>query len=233
MVLAVIPSRIGSTRLPGKALAPIGGVPMVVRVWERVRAAGAVDHVVVATEDEEIRHAVARAGGEVVMTGPCATGTDRVAQAARHFQADVVVNVQGDEPFVEPEVVDAVATAVDGIQTVCVSLDGDPEDPARVKVVTDVTGRALYFSRLPVPRGGPWQLHLGLYAFPADLLDTISRLAPSPLERAEGLEQLRWLEAGLPIRVVPVVSRSLSVDTPADLERARARWAAEHPEVQP
>jgi len=206
---------------------------MVVHVWRRVRAATQVDRVVVATDDEAIRHAVAHAGGEVVMTGRCATGTDRVAEAARHYHADVVVNVQGDEPFVEPEVVDTVATAVDCIQTLCAPLEADAEDPSRVKVVHDVTGRALYFSRLPIPRGGPWQVHLGLYAFPRDLLETISRLAPSPLERAESLEQLRWLEAGLPVRVVPVTSRSFSVDTPADLERARARWADEHPEVQP
>lgn len=228
MVLAVIPARFASSRLPGKALADIGGVPMIVRVWERVRAVPAVDTVLVATDDARIAEVARDAGAEVAMTGPCATGTDRVAEAARLHapglrETDVVVNVQGDEPFVDPADIGAVAAAVGDcpIATASAPLLGDPTDPARVKVVTDHTGRALYFSRLPVPSGGPWRVHVGVYAFAAWALAEVAALPPSPLERAESLEQLRWLQAGYAIRVVPVAVAHFSIDTPADLERAR------------
>ncbi|MFZ5479971.1 MAG: 3-deoxy-manno-octulosonate cytidylyltransferase [Myxococcota bacterium] len=225
MILAVIPARYDSTRLPGKALAEIGGTPMVVRVWERVRRARGVGRVVVATDDERIARAAASYGAEVVMTGTCASGTDRVAAAALGQGARVVVNVQGDEPFVEPDHVDLLADAVTAdtpIATLSAPLLGDPADPARVKVVCDARGRALYFSRQPLPRA---RLHLGLYAFSAEALAGCTALPPSPLEQAERLEQLRWLEAGWAIRVVPVAKATLSVDTPADLERARAMAA--------
>ena len=228
MVVAVIPARYAASRLPGKPLADIGGKPMVVRVWERVSAARGIDRVVVATDDHRIAAAVEKAGGEVQVTPECVSGTDRVAYVARALGAQVVVNVQGDEPFIEPEVVERVASGVGAIQTAMVPLIGDPADPARVKVVHDVTGRALYFSRLAVPRGGPWMLHLGVYAFTAEVLDAIARLAPSDLERSEGLEQLRWMEAGFPVQMVRVDSGSLSVDTPDDLRRAQERWAREN-----
>ncbi len=230
-ILAVIPARYGATRLPGKPLADIGGKPMIVRVWERVSAARGIDRVVVATDDERIAAAVAGAGGEVALTGACVSGTDRVARVARTLRAEVVVNVQGDEPFIEPQVVERVISGLGGIQTAMVPLDGDPGDPARVKVVCDVTGRALYFSRLAIPRAGPWMLHLGVYAFTAEVLDTISRLAPSDLERSESLEQLRWMEAGFPVQLVRVDSASRSVDTPQDLRDAQARWIRENPSV--
>ncbi len=228
MVLAVIPARLGSTRLPGKALADLGGAPMVVRVWERVRRAEGIDRVLVATDDERIAAAVRSRGGEAVLTGECASGTDRVAEAARNTGALRVVNVQGDEPFVEPADIARVAAAVTEatpIATAAAPLTEGVEDPARVKVVCDDAGRALYFSRLPIPSGGPWRLHVGLYAFTAQVLAAVAALPPAPLERSERLEQLRWLAAGYRIRVVSVPAGPLSVDTPDDLERARRRFA--------
>ena len=227
MVLVVIPARFDSSRLPGKPLADIGGAPMVVRVWERARRAEGIDRVLVATDDARIAAAVRDRGGEAVLTGPCESGTDRVAVAAQGTGARVVVNVQGDEPFVEPTDVARVAAAVNEanpIATAAAPLVDGVDDPARVKVVCDSDGRALYFSRAPIPSGGPWRLHVGLYAYTADALSRVARLPPSPLERSERLEQLRWLEAGMRIRVVSVPAGPVSVDTPADLERARAIW---------
>lgn len=226
MVIAVIPARWSSTRLPGKVLADIGGTPMVVRVWERARRAEGVDRVLVATDDTRVRDVIRARGGEAVMTGEHPSGTDRVAEAVRNTGALRVVNVQGDEPFIDPTDIARVAAAVtDGypIATAAAPLESGAEDPARVKVVTDHAGLALYFSRSPIPHGGPWRLHVGLYAFTYTALQAVTGLPPSTLERAERLEQLRWLEAGYRIRVVPVPTGPLSVDTPEDLERARAR----------
>lgn len=217
-----------STRLPGKPLADLGGTPMIVRVWERARLA--VDRVVVATDDEAIAAAVRDAGGEVVMTGDCVNGTARCAAAK--VDADVIVNVQGDEPFVDPAHIRAVAEAITThrpIATVAAPLRGDAQDPARVKVVFDPGGRALYFSRAPIPSGGPWWLHVGLYAFSRDVLERVVHLPPSPLEQAERLEQLRWLEAGYPIHVVQVDGAEGGIDTPADLDRARTRFSKVSP----
>ncbi|MES2639635.1 MAG: 3-deoxy-manno-octulosonate cytidylyltransferase [Myxococcota bacterium] len=228
MVLAVIPARFASTRLPGKALADLAGTPMVVRVWERVRRAEGIDRVIVATDDMRIAEVVRARGGEVVMTGPCVSGTDRVAEAARNRGARVVVNVQGDEPFVDPTDITRVAAAVSDstpIATAATPLTEGVEDPSRVKVVCDEAGRALYFSRQPIPHGGPWRLHVGLYAFTAAALEALAGLPPSFLEKAERLEQLRWLEAGYRIRVVAIPQGPPSVDTPADLAQARAHLA--------
>lgn len=230
MVLAVIPARYPSVRLPGKALADIGGRPMVVRVWERVRRVPGVDRVVVATDDGRIADAVGGVGGEVVLTGVCASGTDRVAAAVASLGLvpRIVVNVQGDEPLVDPAAVAAVVAGVDDIHPIATGatpLEGDPQDPARVKVVTDHRGAALYFSRRAIPSAGPWRLHVGLYAFTAAALRAVAALPPSSLELSESLEQLRWLEAGWRIRVVPLPEPFPSVDTPADLERIRALWA--------
>jgi 3-deoxy-manno-octulosonate cytidylyltransferase (CMP-KDO synthetase) len=230
VVLAVIPARYASTRLPGKALADIGGVPMVVRVWERARLAPGVDRVLVATDDPRIADAVTTFGAEVVLTGPCASGTDRVAEAVRGLDADVVVNVQGDEPFLDPADVARVAAAVSAetpIATGGCPLLAEVDAPSRVKVVCNSAGEALYFSRLPIPLGGPWTLHVGLYAFAAPTLQALAALPPSGLEGSERLEQLRWMEAGHRLRVVPVHGPTLSVDTPADLVAARLRFAAE------
>lgn len=228
MVLAVIPARLASTRLPEKVLADIGGAPMVVRVWERVRRAEGIERVLVATDDRRVYDAVRAHGADVVMTGEHPSGTDRVAEAARNSGALRVVNVQGDEPFVDPTDIARVAAAVTDatpIATAAAPLTEGFEDPARVKVVCDDGGRALYFSRQPIPTGGPYRLHVGLYAFTAAALQAVAALPPAPLERAERLEQLRWLAAGYRIRVVSVPAGPISVDTAEDLARARARYA--------
>lgn len=228
MVLAVIPARYGSTRLPGKALADIGGAPMVVRVWERVRRAEGIDRVLVATDDARIAEAVRSRGGEAVMTADHASGTDRVAEAARASGALRVVNVQGDEPFVEPVDIARVAAAVSEaypIATAAAPMVEDVSDPSRVKVVCDHAGLALYFSRAAIPYGGPWRLHVGLYAYTATVLQALTALPPSALERSERLEQLRWLEAGYRVRVVSVPNGPGSVDTPDDLYRAQALYS--------
>ncbi|HNH46784.1 MAG TPA: 3-deoxy-manno-octulosonate cytidylyltransferase [Myxococcota bacterium] len=223
-VLGVIPCRLGASRLPGKPLAEIGGLPMVVRVWQRASAAGGVDRLLVATEDREIAVACGRFSVPVQLTPPCANGTERVLWVAASAGADVVVNIQGDEPLVEPAHIDRLVERVRAgapIATLCAPLHQDVQNPARVKVVRDQAGDALYFSRLPVPRNGPWWLHLGLYAFGAEAQRRIPTLPPGALEASEGLEQLRWLEAGLKIGLVEVDEAAPGVDTPEDLERVR------------
>jgi 3-deoxy-manno-octulosonate cytidylyltransferase (CMP-KDO synthetase) len=212
---------------------------MIVRVWERA-AMARVDRVVVATDDDRIADAARAAGAEVVLTGACATGTDRVAEAARRLRDEglrptVVVNVQGDEPLLDPAAVDAVADRVRQgapIATGAARLHGEVEahlSEARVKVVTDDAGRALYFSRLPIPLGGPWWQHVGLYAFAPAALDRVAALPPHALEASERLEQLRWLAAGEAIAVVPLAAPHPSVDTPADLDLVRRLWADARP----
>ncbi len=225
--LVVIPARFGSTRLPGKAMADIHGQPMVVRVLERVRRAG-VGAVVVATDDVRIAEAVRSAGGEAVMTRDDHTsGTDRIAEALGllSWDGDVVVNVQGDEPLIEPSTIDALLAAMADpevqVATVAAPLTGDPAQPSVVKVAVDQRGRALYFSRAPIPFGGPYLHHIGIYAYRTGALARFVASRPSPLERIERLEQLRFLELGSPIAVVQVDEAPPSVDTPADLELVR------------
>ncbi|MGE5412802.1 MAG: 3-deoxy-manno-octulosonate cytidylyltransferase [Syntrophomonadaceae bacterium] len=233
-VLAVIPARFGSVRFPGKPLAPLAGRAMVVHVLEAVRGARRVDRVVVATDDERIAARVRDAGGEAVLTSPHASsGTDRVAEVAGRFPADVVVNVQGDEPLMPSENVDrVVATLLSepgrGLATLACPVAAEAaSDPNVVKVAVARDGRALYFSRSPIPyfRQGPpaYRKHLGIYAYRADALAAVAALPPSPLERAESLEQLRWLEAGHMIWVGEAAGDSIGVDTPADLARAELR----------
>lgn len=203
---------------------------MVAHVLDRVRLASRVDHVLVATDDPRIAEAVTRAGGGAVMTSDAHTsGTDRVEEAVRSLPGEFerVINVQGDEPLVDPAAIDAVIAALDepevGVTTAMAPLSAaEAQEPARVKVVCDRAGRALYFSRAPIPYGGPWWLHVGLYGFRRDVLTRFSRTPPTPLEGIERLEQLRLLETGVPIRVVPVARPSPSVDTPEDLARVRA-----------
>lgn len=204
---------------------------MVVHVLEAVRGARRVDRVIVATDDERIAERVRDAGGEAVLTSPhAASGTDRVAEVARRFPADVVVNVQGDEPLMPPENVDrAVATLLSepgrGLATLAcpVAAEAAP-DPNVVKVAVARDGRALYFSRSPIPyfrQGAPaYRKHLGIYAYRGDALAAVAALPPSPLERAESLEQLRWLEAGHTIWVGEAAGDSIGVDTPEDLALA-------------
>jgi 3-deoxy-manno-octulosonate cytidylyltransferase (CMP-KDO synthetase) len=231
----IIPARYGSTRFPGKPLAELWGKPIIQHVYERATRAQRCDRTVIATDDERIAAAARRFGAEVEMTRPeHASGTDRVAEVAAGLEAEIVVNVQGDEPLIDPAAIDA---AVDPLledasipmATLCVPLEevADLANPNVVKVVMDADGFALYFSRLPIPfvrdHGGDATRyrHVGLYVYRREFLLELTELPPSPLEEAEKLEQLRVLEHGYRIRVVAVPSAAPGVDTPADLERLR------------
>jgi 3-deoxy-manno-octulosonate cytidylyltransferase (CMP-KDO synthetase) len=211
---------------------------MIQRVYERAQRAPGVDRVLVATDDARIRDAVAHFGGEVVMTSPAhRTGTDRIAEVAANLDAEIVVNVQGDLPLLDPTMVAAAVAPLRAegglpMATIKTAIRSDEElrTPNVVKVVTDRDGFALYFSRSPLPywRDGaaPDDVlaykHIGLYVYRRDFLLTFARLAPTPLEQAEQLEQLRALEWGFRIKVVEVAAASIEVDTARDLERARA-----------
>jgi 3-deoxy-manno-octulosonate cytidylyltransferase (CMP-KDO synthetase) len=236
-VLVLIPARMASTRLPGKPLADIAGVPMIVHVWRRAAAAG-IGPAVVATDSPEIAAAVEKSGGKAVMTrGDHTSGTDRIHEALAKidpaYRADLIVNMQGDLPTLEPgNLAAAVALleepAVD-IATLAAEIRRTEErvNPNVVKVVGTLLGpsrlRALYFTRATAPAGdGPLYHHIGLYAFRRAALDRFVALPPSPLEKRERLEQLRALEAGMRIDVAIVETVPLGVDTPEDLETARA-----------
>ena len=238
--VAIIPARYASTRLPGKALASLDGRPMIRHVAERTRLARSVARVIVATDDERIARAVDGTGAEVAMTrADHPTGTDRLAEVARDLEADVVVNVQGDLPLLDPAMVDALVDRMAAepalpMATLAVPIRDDAEwrSPHVVKVVCDERGRALYFSRSPIPHhrdGAPadaplgWR-HVGMYAYRRAVLLELAALAPTPLERAERLEQLRALEHGIAIGVEPWHGTEpiIEVDVDEDLERARA-----------
>jgi len=242
-VLGVIPARLGSTRLPNKPLQLLAGEPLITRVIQRVMEHGLIDRLVVATDAPMVVEVVERSGVQAVLTDAGHdTGTDRVAEAARQGELagfDVVVNVQGDEPFVSRE---ALAGALqrlelgDDVGTAAAPLDPAlAADPSRVKVVTDARGRALYFSRAVIPHrrdpGEPpaglyWQ-HVGLYAYTRPALECWVAARPSPAEEAERLEQLRALHCGLTIGVSRLAEPALpGVDTPDDLRRAEAHWHA-------
>jgi len=234
-VLAIIPARFASTRLPGKPLASIAGKPMIQHVVERVRRAQLVKSILVATDDERIKRAVEGFGGQAILTRPDhRTGTDRVAEVAAHVAAEIYVNIQGDEPLIDPGTVDAVLAAMledDSVQiaTPCTAITQPNEimDPNVVKVARDFDGNGLYFSRAPIPwvrdtnttvAARHWK-HIGLYGFRRDTLLEFPTLPPGELEHIEQLEQLRWLENGFRIRVVETDYDAVSVDVPADIER--------------
>jgi 3-deoxy-manno-octulosonate cytidylyltransferase (CMP-KDO synthetase) len=234
-VIAVIPARYASTRLPGKPLSPIAGRPMIEHVVERVRQAQTVTRVVVATDDDRIKTAVESFGGEALLTrADHRTGSDRVAEVAARLPAEIYVNVQGDEPLIDPATIDAVVSEMledDSIQiaTPCAAItrQNDIMDPNVTKVVWDFDGNALYFSHAPIPwvrdRKGDvvvkhWK-HIGLYAFRRDALLEFATLPPGELERAEQLEQLRWLENGFRIHMVETQYDAVSVDVPEDIAR--------------
>jgi 3-deoxy-manno-octulosonate cytidylyltransferase (CMP-KDO synthetase) len=225
-IIAVIPARMAATRLPGKPLALLGGRPLVVHVWERACKAPIFDDVIVATDHEAVVEAVVSAGGRAVLTrADHASGSDRVWEVLSATSADGVVNVQGDEPFVDPILLDrlgrALVSGVAPVVTAVSALDGDPEDPNRVKVLLDREDFAVDFSRRPFAGSGPAWLHLGLYAYTREALERFVGLPPSPRERSERLEQLRLIENGLSIKVVRASGATLSIDCPEDLERAR------------
>jgi len=227
-VFGAIPARYGSTRLPAKALVELAGRPMIEHVWRRARAATGLARVVVLTDDERIASAVAGFGGEVEMTPvECSSGTDRIAWAARGWACGGVVNIQGDEPLIDPEGISRVAAHLasvpgDGIVTLAADAQpGDDDDPAVVKAVLDRNGYALYFSRaaIPYPRvegAAPRYRHLGIYGYQRNTLLRLAALEPTPLERSESLEQLRALENGLRIRVLTGARPSRGVDTAED-----------------
>jgi 3-deoxy-manno-octulosonate cytidylyltransferase (CMP-KDO synthetase) len=235
-IAAIIPARFASTRLEGKPLADICGKTMVQRVYERALAAN-LSEVLVATDDERILKAVQSFGGKAVMTSPLhASGTDRVAEAASHIQADIIVNLQGDEPLIDPGLIKAAVRPMldDPSLSMCtlktpIIHEEEYLDPNAVKVVTDRDGFALYFSRSPIPscRNGfsglpcsPYK-HIGLYVYRRDFLFEFTRMKPTALELSESLEQLRALENGRRIKVVEVRYNPVSVDTPEDLNRVR------------
>jgi 3-deoxy-manno-octulosonate cytidylyltransferase (CMP-KDO synthetase) len=234
--VAVIPARYHSTRLPGKALADIVGRPMIEHVYRRAREARSVTSVIVATDDVRIERAVKAFGGDVRMTSPAhPSGTDRLAEVARALDCDLIVNVQGDEPLIEPSMIDeAVAPFAASPDLQMSTLRRRIDDPAEIsnpnvtKVVVDLDGYALYFSRSPIPyvRDGShaafaWR-HMGLYVYRRDCLLELAELAPTRLEQAEALEQLRALEHGIRIKAIETQYDSIGVDTPEDLERVRA-----------
>jgi 3-deoxy-manno-octulosonate cytidylyltransferase (CMP-KDO synthetase) len=240
-VVGAIPARWGSTRLPGKPLAPIAGRPMIEHVWRRASEAG-LARVVVLTDDERIAEAVERFGGEWRMTpADCPSGTDRIAWAARDWPEAAVINVQGDEPLVDPAVIGRLAAHLvdhpeDPVATFAApAAPGEIDDPNAVKVVVDGRGYALYFSRaaIPYPRrpeaGGAARplKHIGLYGYQRRALLELAARPPSPLETAEALEQLRALENGIAIRVLLADAASPGVDTGDDLERVAALIAGD------
>ncbi len=234
-VVVVIPARYGSTRLPGKPLVSLVGKPMIQRVYERARLAQRVNRVIVATDDDRIVKAVEEFDGESRMTRhDHRTGTERVAEVAAHETGDIYVNVQGDEPLLDPAAVDAAVSALleepqAAIATVATPIrtPADIMDPNVCKVVLDFDENALYFSRAPIPwvrdTGGHVQArhlkHLGLYVFRRDALLEYPTLPQGELERIEQLEQLRWLENGWKIRVAEVAHDAISVDVPEDVAR--------------
>lgn len=249
-VTAIIPARFASSRLPGKPLLEIGGKPMILHVVERAKQVPAINRVIVATDDERILTAVKAAGEEAWMTSPThPTGTDRLAEVAAQLNSDIIVNVQGDEPFIAASTIEAALQPLleDSslvMATTCEPLESaaDVINPNVVKVILDQAGFALYFSRQPIPfpraevqlhgslaaalQAQPELLrlyakHTGMYIYRREFLLHYAALEPTPLERTEALEQLRALEHGYRIRVVRAAHRSLGIDTPDDLEKAR------------
>ncbi len=230
-IIGAIPARYASVRLPGKPLLLLAGRPMIEHVYRRAERADGLERVVVLTDDERIAAAVAAFGGECEMTpADCASGTDRIAHAARRWRAAAVLNIQGDEPLIDPAVLGELARHLrehpeDPMATLAAPAgDAVRDDPDAVKVVVDRRGYALYFSRaqVPYPRrpgAAPVLLHVGVYGYRREALLELAGHRPTPLERCESLEQLRALENGMRIRVLEVAPSEPGVDTPEDLAR--------------
>ena len=249
-VVGIIPARYASTRFPGKPLALIKGKPMIQRVYEQALKSK-LDAVVIATDDVRIADAVMDFGGQYVMTSPNhRSGTDRCCEALDLLKTkyDAVVNIQGDEPFIDPKQIDLLVDLIVRDDTPLASLAKriDDEDelfsPNAVKVVVNQEGNAMYFSRNPIPfmrnvdrdewlAKGRFYKHIGIYAYKADVLHQVARMEPSVLEQAESLEQLRWLENGLAIRMALSDAENISIDTPDDLHRAE-QYAQTKPEIE-
>lgn len=240
-ILGIIPARFASSRFPGKALARLADKPMVQHVYERAMQTRYLTSILVATDDEKIARAVRAFGGQVRMTrADHPSGTDRLAEVASAEKADLYVNIQGDEPLIDPEAIDAAVLSVLGNEKVSMGTlkkrITDPADilnPNVVKVVTDLSGNAIYFSRCPIPyeRDGRNDVpvyfkHIGLYVYRREFLLQYPDLTVGPLEQGERLEQLRALENGYRINVVETEYESLGVDTPEDLERVNELFSA-------
>jgi len=239
-VLVVIPARFGSKRFPGKALADLEGRPLIVRVAENAAAIVRADKVIVATDDDRIRDAVLAAGFECEMTGDHPTGTDRVGEVASRHEADIILNLQGDEPLLDSRDVDRLIAAMQDDPDLDMATCAHPfadaavwRDPNNVKVILDGHRQALYFSRAPIPGIFPGTetqahrralRHVGIYAFRRTALLRFLALDRTPLETTEGLEQLRALENGMRIKVLEIVNAPVGVDTPADLDLVRGLW---------
>lgn len=235
-VAAIIPARMGSTRFPGKPLARISGKPMIQHVYENASACTLIERVVVAADDKAVLQAVQAFGGEAYMTSrDHQTGTDRIAEVARIIDAEIIVNIQGDEPLLPPDAIEkAIRPLIDDVSIVMATLktalrpEDDPRDPNIVKVATDSRGHALYFSRSPIPfrrndtPGAQLYRHIGLYAFRRSFLFAFAALPQTPLELTESLEQLRALEHGHTIAVAETLYYPLGVDVPSDIDRVEA-----------
>lgn len=249
-VVGIIPARYASTRFPGKPLALIKGKPMIQRVYEQALKSK-LDAVVIATDDVRIADAVMDFGGQYVMTSPNhRSGTDRCCEALDLLKTkyDAVVNIQGDEPFIDPKQIDLLVDLIVRDDTPLASLAKRIDDadelfsPNAVKVVANQEGNAMYFSRNPIPfmrnvdrdewlAKGRFYKHIGIYAYKADVLHQVAHMEPSALEQAESLEQLRWLENGLAIRMALSDAENISIDTPDDLHRAE-QYAQTKPEIE-
>ncbi|MBD68600.1 MAG: 3-deoxy-manno-octulosonate cytidylyltransferase [Candidatus Poribacteria bacterium] len=235
-VVAVIPARYASTRFEGKAIVDIAGKPMIQHVYERSICAEKLSQVIVATDDQRIYNVVEGFGGQAMMTPEAETGSDRIAIVIEDINCEVVVNIQGDEPLIEPEMINQLIQpffddASVEVSTLKQKIDNEADylDPNVVKIVTDLSDYALYFSRAPIPGGLERHReghnlnfrHLGLYAYKKQRLIDFVKWDRTPYEMAEGLEQLRFLENGVRISVVETEYPAIGVDTPNDLERVR------------
>lgn len=232
-VTGIIPSRYASTRFPGKPLADIGGKTMIRRVYEQASQSKLLSEVIVATDDERIFKEVESFGGKVVMTSTeHKNGTERCAEVAAKIDADVIINIQGDEPFIEPVQIDLLADCFNEVDTQIATLirkidwDDELRNPSRIKVVLNKKNEAMYFSRSIIPNPISKQhfdelefyLHIGIYGFRKEVLMELVKLPPTPLEGTESLEQLRWLENSYRIKCKETSHISISIDTPQDLE---------------
>ncbi len=241
--IVIIPARLGSTRLPKKVLADIGGKPLIWHVWKRVSQAKLPSQVIIATDAEEVKVVTQNFGAQVMMTSPdCRSGTERIASLLPQLQADFILNVQGDEPLIDPNLIDAMIEywqrkMCDLLTPVFrIESGAELENPNIVKVARAQDGRALYFSRSPIPfvrdvpmerwlEAGPFWGHIGVYGYRPEALQAYMNLQPSPLENAEKLEQLRFLEAGFEIHTVETHYRPVAVDVAKDLEKVRSLLA--------
>ncbi len=237
--VVIIPARYDSSRLPGKVLKDICGKTMLERVYNRSNEAKNIDQVIVATDDQRIFSHVEEFGGNVVMTGEHPTGTDRVAEAAKKIEADVIVNVQGDEPTLKPEMLEQLLAPFKqdkslrmGTLKKKISQQAKVNDPNTVKVICDKADFALYFSRAGIPYNRDnndvdYYKHIGIYAYRKDFLLEYTNLESTPLERSESLEQLRALENGYRIKVVETEHKAFGVDTPEDLAEVREQFTVD------